>query len=189
MSLISSFSQYPNWISSSSNFLTILGSRVATNSALLKLWDLYSNSSKIVGLTFQGGIITQAQQRRRLLLASLGFIPSSQLRALGSVALLPGLYIITKLNYKRNSAYQTQCQFSCLVVINIYRFLQLVIILKGSLVPCSLERYSSKALIIAKSSLSQISQLYSGIECFAEKNATGLSLPSLLYQERTPPEA
>ena len=156
---------------------------------LLKLQDLYSSSSKIIGLTFQGGIITQAQWRRRLLLASLGFIPSSQLRALGSVALLLGLYIITKLNYKRNSTYQTQYQFSCLVVINVYRFLQLVIILNGSLVPYSLGRYSSKALIIAKSSLLQILQLYSSIERFAEKNITSLSLPLLLCQERTPLEA
>ena len=186
ISLTSLFSQYPIQISLSSNFSAILGSKAAINSTSLKLQDLRSNSSKIIGLTFRCGIITQVQQRRRLLLVSLGFIPSSQLRALGSVALLLGLYIIIKLNYKRNSTYQTQRQFSCLVVINIYRFLQLVIILNGSSVPYSLGRYSFKALIIAKSSLLQILQLHSGIKCFVEKNIISLNLPLLLYQERTP---
>ena len=155
------------------------------NSTLLKLRDLYSNSFKIIGLTFQGSIITQAQQQRHLLLVSLGFIPGSWLRALKSVALLPGLYIIIKLNYKRNSVYQTQYQFSCLVVINVYRFLQLIIISNGSLIPYSLGRYFFKALTIAKSSLLQILQLHSGAKCFAEKNITNLNLPLLLYWEKT----
>jgi len=42
----------------SSNFSAILGSRAAINSVLLELRDLYSNSSKIIGLTFWGGITT-----------------------------------------------------------------------------------------------------------------------------------
>ena len=186
---MSSFSQYLNQTSLFSNFLAILGSRAAINPILLELRDLYSNSFKIVGLTFQGGIITWAQWRRRLLLVSLGFIPSSWLRALGSVALLLGLYIIIKLNCKRNSAHRTWRQFSYLVVINVCRFLWLVMILNGFLVSCSLKRHSSKALIIAKSSLLQILQLHSSVEYFAEKNATGLSLLLLLYWKKTPLEA
>ena len=139
-----------------------------------------------MGLTFWGNIITQIQQQRHLLLVSLGFIPGNQLRILGSIALLLSLYIIIKLNCKRNFTYQTQYQFSCLVVINICRFLWLVIILNSSLIPYNLRRHSSKALIIAKSSLLQILQLHSSIECFAEKNATSLNLLLLLlYWEKT----
>ena len=120
---------------------------------------------------------------------SLDFILNNWLRALRSVVLLLGLYIIIKLNCERNSAYQTQHWFSCLVVINIYRFLQSVMILNGFLVLYNLKYHSFKALIIAKNFLLQILQLYFGVKYFIKKNATSFYLLLLLYQERILPEA
>ena len=94
--------------------------------------------------------------------------------------------MIRKLNQERNSDYQTYRQFKALVVVKYLRFLQSIITSKGSYIPQSLGLYSFRALTIARSSLSQISQLYSQALYYTKKQAIGRRRPLLLYQERIP---
>ena len=147
---------------------------------MLQSWDLLSSSSRIVGLTFFGSKTTRSQYRRHSLLVLAGVTPRRRLRASRIIALVLGLQVIIKLNQERNLAQRTQRQFSYFVIIKVQRFLQSVIILNGYLVPYSLGRYSSSALIITRSSLLYILQLYLGAKYLVEKNITSLSLLLLL---------
>ena len=97
--------------------------------------------------------------------------------------------MIRKLNQERNLDHQTYRQFRALVVVKYSRFLWSIMTLKGSYIPQSLGLYSFRALTIAKSSLLQISQLYSQALCYAKKQAIGRRRPLSLYQERMPPDA
>ena len=178
--LVSLFSIQVFLISSLRVFFLGSGSITTIKSLIFWSWDLLSSSSKIIGLTFFGGKITQSRCRRRLLLALVGATPGRRLRASKIVALVLSLQVITKLNQERNSAQQTQRQFNYFIVIKVQRFLQSVIILNSYLVPYSLGRHSFSALTIARSSLLYILQLYLGAKCLAKKNATSLSLLLLL---------
>ena len=156
---------------------------------MLWSWDLLSSSFRMVGLTFFSGKTTRSRYYRRLLLALVGVTPRRWLRASRIMALVLGLQVIIKLNWKRNLAQWTQYWFSCFIIIKVQRFLQSIIILNSYLVPCSLGYYFSSALIIARSSLLYILQLYLGAECLTEKNVTGLSLLLLLAWQSTLPKA
>ena len=147
---------------------------------MLQSWDLLSSSSRMVGLIFLNSKITRSQCHRRLLLVLAGITPGRWLRASRIMALVLGLQVIIKLNQERNSVQRTQCQFSCFIIIKVWRFLWSVIILNSYLVPYSLGRYSFSTFIIAKSSLLYILQLYLGAECLIKKNITSLSLLFLL---------
>ena len=143
---------------------------------MLQSQDLFSSSSRIVGLTFFGGKITRSWYYRHLLLVLAGITPRRRLRVSRIVALVLGLQVIIKLNQERNLAQQTQRQFNYFIIIKVQKFLQSVIILNGYLVPYSLGRYFSSALTITRSSLLYILQLYLGAKYLAEKNVTSLSL-------------
>ena len=125
------------------------------------LWsqDSLNSSFRIVGLNFFGSKITWSQYYRRLLLALVGITPKRRLGASRIMALVLGLQVI-KLNQERNLAQRTQCQFNYFVIIKVQRFLQSVIILNSYLVPYSLGRYFFSTLIITRSSLLYILQLY-----------------------------
>ena len=178
--LASLFSLQAFLISSSRGFF--LGSRSITiiKSLILQSQDSLSSSSRIVGSTFFGSKIIRSQYYRRLLLALAGITPRRRLRASRIIALVLGLQVIIKLNQERNLAQRTQRQFSYFIIIKVQRFLQSVIILNSYLVPYSLGYYSSSALIITRSSLLYILQLYLGAKYLVEKNATSLSLLLLL---------
>ena len=118
----------------------------------------------------------QSQCYKRLLSVLTGVTPRRWLKVFRIIALVLGLQVIIKLNQKRNLAQQTQCQFSCFIIIKVWRFLQSVIILNGYSVPYNLGYYFFNTFTIAKSFLLYILQLYLGVECLAEKNATSLSL-------------
>ena len=147
---------------------------------MLQSWDSLNSFSKIVRSTFFSSKTIQSQCCRRSLLALVGIAPRRRLRASRIIALVLGLQVIIKLNYKRNLAQRTQRQFSCFIIIKVQRFLQSIIILNSYLVPYNLGRYSFSALIIARSSLLYILQLYLKAKHLAEKNATSLSLLLLL---------
>ena len=151
--------------------------------------DLLSSSSRIVGSTFFGGRTTRSRYCRRLLLVLVGATPRRRLIVSRIVALVLGLQVIIKLNQERNLAQRTQRQFSYFIIIKVQRFLQSIIILNSYLVPYSLGHYSSSALIITRSSLLYILQLYLGAKCLVEKNITSLSLLLLLAQQSTLPKA
>ncbi len=147
---------------------------------MLQSQDSLSSSSRIVGLTFFSSKTTRSQYRRRSLLALAGITPRRRLRVSRIIALVLGLQVIIKLNQERNLAQRTQRQFSYFIIIKVQRFLQSVIILNSYLVPYSSGHYFSSALIITRSSLLYILQLYLGAKYLVEKNATGLSLLLLL---------
>ena len=149
---------------------------------MLQFWDLLSSSSKIVGLIFLNSKITQSWCYRHSLLVLADVILKRRLKVSRIVALVLGLQVIIKLNQERNLAQQTQHQFSCFIIIKIWKFLQSVIILNSYSVPYSLGYYSFSTFIIAKSSLLYILQLYLGAEYLVENNMTGLNLLSLLVQ-------
>ena len=147
---------------------------------MLQSWDSLSSSSKIVGSIFLSGKTTRSQCYRHSLLALAGVIPKKWLKVSRIMALVLSLQVIIKLNQERNSAQQTQCQFSCFIIIKVQRFLWSIIILNSYLVSYSLGYYFFSTFTIAKSSLLYILQLYLGAKCLVEKNTTGLSLLFLL---------
>ena len=149
---------------------------------MLQSWDSLSSSFRIIKLIFLSGKITRSQCCRCLSLALAGITPKKQLRVSRIVALVPGLQVIIKLNQERNLAQQIWYQFSCFIVIKVWRFLQSIIILNSYLVLYSLGCYFFSTFTIAKSSLLYILQLYLGAECLVKKNITNLSLLSLLVQ-------
>ena len=129
--------------------------------------------------------LIRSSDRSALASRSPGFL----LSASGLTTLDLGWQIIRKLNQERNLDHQTYCWFRALVVVKYLRFLWSMITSKGSCVPWSSGLHSSRALTIARSSLSQISQLHSQALCCAKKQAIGRRRPLLLYQERIPPNA
>ena len=95
--------------------------------------------------------------RSSLTLVFTGLSSFRRLKALGRIVWDPRRQTIRKSNYERNSDYHTYRQFRALVEVKYSRFLWSVMTSKGSQVPYSLGYHSFRLLIIARSSLSQIS--------------------------------
>ena len=149
---------------------------------MLQSWDLLNSFFRIIESIFLSGKITRFQCFKHLLLALADITPKKWLKVFRIIALVPGLQVIIKLNQERNSVQWIQYQFSYFIIIKVWRFLWSIIILNSYLVLYSSGRHFFSTFIIAKGSLLYILQLYSGAEYLAKKNATGLSLPSLLAQ-------
>ncbi len=141
--------------------------------------EIASSSLKVNVLNVLGLISSRRRLQSRLLSILQGKCSSFLLRASGYAFAEPGRYIIQKLNQERNSDYCMCCGDSCFVVANVCKFLQSVTMSNCLQAPSSSRRHSSSALITARSSLLQMLQLHSCIECFAKKNTTSQSSPSL----------
>ena len=146
---------------------------------MFQSWDSLSSSSRIVGSIFLSSKIIWFWCHRHLSSVLADITPGRRLKTSRIIALVLGLQVIIKLNWKRNLVQQTQYQFSYFIIIKVWRFLQSVIILNSYLISYSLEYYFFSTFIIAKSFLLYILQLYLGAE-YLKKNITSLSLLSLL---------